>query len=173
MMSRRRILVAGALVAALGWPVVGWAQSTISAEGMFTTRVVIGGTTFGATSPLQVVGLPTVAGSLVTVDGSGNIGIGGAATAPSSLAVTGALSANGNVTLGDASADAINFSGRVNTTILWNTDNLVDLGASGANRPRDLFLGRNAAIGGTLSVTGASTLAALSATTGSFSSTLV
>lgn len=100
MMSRRRILVAGALVAALGWPVVGWAQSTISAEGMFTTRVVIGGTTFGTTSPLQVMGLPTLAGSLVTVDGSGNIGIGGAATAPSSLAVTGALSANGNVTLG-------------------------------------------------------------------------
>lgn len=171
-MSRRRILVAGALVAALGWPVVGWAQSTISAEGMFTTRVVIGGTTFGTTSPLQVMGLPTLAGSLVTVDGSGNIGIGGAATAPSSLAVTGALSANGNVTLGDASGDTINFSGRVNTTILWTTDNLVDMGASGANRPRDFNLARNAAIGGTLGVTGASTLAALSATTGSFSSTL-
>ena len=159
-------------LAATCWPAAGHAQSTISAEGMFTTRVVIGGTTFGTTSPLQVVGLPTLAGSLVTVDGSGNIGIGGAATAPSSLAVTGALSANGNVTLGDASGDTINFSGRVNTTILWTTDNLVDMGASGANRPRDFNLARNAAIGGTLGVTGASTLAALSATTGSFSSTL-
>ncbi|MBK9497048.1 MAG: hypothetical protein IPO08_21555 [Xanthomonadales bacterium] len=81
-----------------------------------------------------------------------------AATIGTSLGVTGATTLNGNVTLGDASGDALNFSGRVNTSILWTTDNLVDLGASGANRPRDLFLGRNAAIGGTLGVTGNTTL---------------
>lgn len=42
--------------------------------------------------------------------------------------------------------------------LLWGTDNAQDLGASGANRPRDFFLGRNALIGGTLGVTGVTTL---------------
>lgn len=35
------------------------------------------------------------------------------------------------------------------------TDNAYDIGASGANRPRDLYLGRNLTVGGTLGVTGA------------------
>jgi hypothetical protein len=33
--------------------------------------------------------------------------------------------------------------------LLWDTDNTYDIGASGATRPRDLFLGRNATIGNT------------------------
>lgn len=106
------------------------------------------------------------------LEASTSVTIGGTSFGASTATVATPIFLNGNVTLGDGSADTINVSGRINTTILWNTDNLVDLGASGANRPRDLFLGRNAAIGGTLGVTGASTLAALSATTGSFSSTL-
>lgn len=44
------------------------------------------------------------------------------------------------------------------------TDNSYDIGASGATRPRDFFLARNAVVGGTLGVTGAVTLSgALSA----------
>ena len=38
------------------------------------------------------------------------------------------------------------------------TDNTYDIGASGATRPRDLFLSRNATVGGTLGVTGVTTL---------------
>jgi hypothetical protein len=38
--------------------------------------------------------------------------------------------------------------------LIFSPDNSADIGASGANRPRDLFLGRNAVIGGTLGVTG-------------------
>lgn len=38
------------------------------------------------------------------------------------------------------------------------TDALYDVGKSGATRPRDLFLSRNATVGGTLAVTGATTL---------------
>lgn len=82
-------------------------------------------------------------------------------------------------------AAALNRAGGTMTgNLLFSADNTLDIGASGATRPRDLFLGRNAAIGGTLGVTGATTLsstlgvsgattlAALTATTGSFSSTL-
>lgn len=38
------------------------------------------------------------------------------------------------------------------THLLFSADNTFDIGASGATRPRDLFLGRNAAIGGTLTM---------------------
>lgn len=41
--------------------------------------------------------------------------------------------------------------------ILFQSDNAADIGAAAANRPRDLHLGRNAAIAGTLAVTGAVT----------------
>jgi hypothetical protein len=67
------------------------------------------------------------------------------------------------------STDVVNgFSGNIITTdSSWHfsPDNTYDIGASGATRPRDLFLGRNATIGGTLGVTGASTLAGLTCTT--------
>jgi hypothetical protein len=56
-------------------------------------------------------------------------------------------------------------------SLLFSADNTLDIGASGATRPRDLFLGRNAALGGTLAVTGASTFAALSGTTLALSNT--
>lgn len=41
--------------------------------------------------------------------------------------------------------------------LLFSADNTKDIGASGATRPRDLYLGRNAVIGGTLSA-GATTM---------------
>jgi len=37
-------------------------------------------------------------------------------------------------------------------TLQWNSDNANDIGASGANRARDLYLGRNALIGGNIGV---------------------
>lgn len=55
----------------------------------------------------------------------------------------------------------------------FSPDNSHDIGQdASSNRPRDLFLGRNAAIGGALTVTGASTFAAIGATNGTFSGTL-
>lgn len=170
----RRSTWAGAVAALVALAVadVAQGQSAMGTARVYATeRIVIGGSTFGSTSPLQVTGLPALTGTLLTVDGSGNIGTSGTATAQA-LTVTNAFATQGNSTLGNGTGDDVTITGRIAATITWKTDNTHDLGASGANRPRDLFLGRNAAIGGTLGVTGASTLAALSATTGTFSSTL-
>lgn len=66
---------------------------------------------------------------------------------------------NGNVTLGNAAADTLTITATITSHLLF-TDNTYDVGASAATRPRDLFLARNATVGGTLSVTGVATLAA-------------
>jgi len=52
--------------------------------------------------------------------------------------------------------------------ILWETDNVGDIGASGATRPRDLHLGRNAVIGGTIGSGAITSTAGISGTTGTF-----
>src|SRR5579863_8388156 len=48
--------------------------------------------------------------------------------------------------------------------LLFSLDNAHDIGASGATRPRDFFLGRNALIGGTLGVTGHTTFEGVTST---------
>lgn len=64
-------------------------------------------------------------------------------------------------------------------TLTFSPDSTFDIGAAAASRPRDLFLGRNAAVGGTLGVTGATTLAGLTVSgalvlpTGSVTSTMI
>lgn len=125
-----RRLLSLLVVVALVAPAAAQTTTTRTDKVIASTSVTIGGTSFTST----------------------------AATLGGTMAVTGATTLNGAVTLGDASGDAITFSGRVSSSILWTTDNSVDIGASGANRPRDVFLGRNAAIGGTLGVTGDTTL---------------
>lgn len=74
-----------------------------------------------------------------------------------------------NGTAADATQVNANFSALANNALnrtggtmtgnlVFSTDNTLDIGASGATRPRDFFLGRNALVGGTLGVTGATTL---------------
>jgi hypothetical protein len=73
-------------------------------------------------------------------------------TYPSSMAVQGALSAtgattlNGNVTLGDAAADNVTVNGTITSNLIF-TDNTYDIGASGATRPRNLYLADTAVVG--------------------------
>ena len=74
-------------------------------------------------------------------------------TFPSTMAVQGALSATGNVTLGDAAADNVTVNGTITSNLLF-TDATYDIGASGATRPRDMFLSRNLTVGGTLTLAG-------------------
>ena len=68
----------------------------------------------------------------------------------------------GNVTLGNAVGDTVTVGGTIISTLIF-TDNTYDIGASGATRPRDFFLARNATIGGTLNTAGVTTLATDSA----------
>ncbi len=88
------------------------------------------------------------AGEILVDDGAG----GCTSTAPtiSSTTITASLT-------GHASLDLPLTGGTLTGNLLFSTDNTRDIGASGATRPRDFFLGRNALIGGTLGVTGAIT----------------
>lgn len=54
------------------------------------------------------------------------------------------------------------LAGGTLTGNLLFTDNSFDIGASGATRPRDIFLSRNATVGGTLGVTGIATFSSTS-----------
>ena len=105
-----------------------------------------------------------------TIDGA-TVGANSASTgAFTSLTASGATTLNGAVALGDAAADLITVPGTVNSHVLF-TDNLYDIGASGATRPRNLFLAGNATIGGNTTMTGTltvdSTTDSSSTTTGS------
>jgi hypothetical protein len=50
------------------------------------------------------------------------------------------LSNTGNTILGDASADTVTVNGTITSNLIF-TDNTYDIGASGATRPRTLYLG--------------------------------
>jgi hypothetical protein len=83
-----------------------------------------------------------------TVDAAtGNTTIGG------TLTLTGGINLNGNVTVGDASTDTLTINSTITSNLIF-TDNTYDIGASGATRPRNLYLAGTATIGGNTAVTG-------------------
>jgi hypothetical protein len=89
------------------------------------------------------------------------------------LTVTGASALNGGLTVAGgttavAALTATTMQAGGNLTA--SPDNTYDIGASGATRFRDLWLGRNASVTGTMGVTGATTLSSL-ATSGKVSET--
>lgn len=99
------------------------------------------------------------------VNSSGNIGIGSSSLVLGSAASIGFSSTTnwfGTADLGftRSSANNLGITNGSSTTywtlgaggILAGTDNTYDIGASGANRPRDIWLGRNATVGNLLTV---------------------
>jgi hypothetical protein len=146
-------LTVGSTASITGNTTVGGTLGVTGATTLSSTLAVTSNATVGGT--LGVTGVATLS-SNATVGGT--LGVTGATTLSSTLGVTGATTFNGNVTIGDAAADSLTVNARLATGLTWVTDNINDIGASGANRARDLFLGRNAAIGGTLAVTGVATL---------------
>jgi hypothetical protein len=158
-----------------------------ASTGAFTSLTASGATTLNG-----AVALGDAAGDLITVPGTVNsnllftdntydIGASGATrprdmflsrnlTVGGTLTLAGGVNLNGNVTVGDSSADTLTINSTITSNLIF-TDNTYDIGASGATRPRNLFLAGNATIGGTQTLTGAltvdSTTDSSSTTTGS------
>jgi hypothetical protein len=82
---------------------------------------------------------------------SRNLTVGG------TLTLAGGVNLNGNVTIGDSSADTLTINSTITSNLIF-TDNTYDIGASGATRPRNLFLAGNATIGGNQTLTGTLTV---------------
>lgn len=77
-----------------------------------------------------------------------------------------------NANFNALSSNALNRSaGIMNGTLTFTPDNTRDIGASGATRPRDLFLGRHAVVGGDVTTVGSSSVGGNFGVTGT--STLV
>jgi hypothetical protein len=95
---------------------------------------------------------------------SRNLTVGG------TLTLAGGVNLNGNVTVGDSSADTLTINSTITSNLIF-TDNTYDIGASGATRPRSLFLAGNITAAGNQTLTGAltvdSTTDSSSTTTGS------
>jgi len=129
---------------------------TVNSNLIFTDNLFDIGAT-GATRPrnLFLAGAATVAG---------NLSVGG------TLTLTGGVNLNGNVTVGDSSADTLTINSTITSNLIF-TDNTYDIGASGATRPRNLFLAGNITAAGNQTLTGAltvdSTTDSTSTTTGS------
>jgi hypothetical protein len=72
------------------------------------------------------------------------------------LTLAGGVNLNGNVTIGDASSDTLTINSTITSNLIF-TDNTYDIGASGATRPRNLFLSNTLTVSGTTESTSEST----------------
>lgn len=127
-----------------------------------------GGPAGGSNTQVQFNSSGALAGSANMTFNGTTLTAGGLTTTGTTS--TGVLSVTGNTTLGDAAADSVTVNGTITSNLIF-TDNTYDIGASGATRPRNLFLAGNATVGGAQTLTGAltvdSTTDSTSTTTGS------
>jgi hypothetical protein len=96
------------------------------------------------------------------VTGTGNVVMSASPTLTGTITAA-AANFSGAVALGDAAADNITVNGTVTSNLIF-TDNTYDIGASGATRPRNLFLAGNATVGGNIVLTGSLDLTNLEVT---------
>ena len=107
-------------------------------------------------SILNVDNIQIDVNTISSTDTNGNINLtpnGTGSVVISKLNVTGAITFDGNVTVGNSSSDTLTVNSTITSNLIF-TDNTYDIGASGATRPRSLFLGSNITAGGTISATG-------------------
>jgi hypothetical protein len=99
---------------------------------------------------LQVDNLYFNGNTIVSSNTNGNINLtpnGTGSVVISKLQVTGGIQFDGNITIGDSPADTLTVNSTITSNLIF-TDNTYDIGASGATRPRSIFLAGNATVGG-------------------------
>lgn len=138
--------------------------SNTAGAGTFTSLTVSGATalngntTIGDAAADSLTVNATIGSNLIFTDNTYDIGASGA-TRPRNLylggllTMGGALTVNGNVTFGDAAADTVTVNGTVASNLIF-TDNTYDIGASGATRPRNLYLAGNQVTDGSTTLSG-------------------
>ena len=88
--------------------------------------------------------------TIISTNANGNINLtpnGTGSVVISKLQVTGGIQFDGNITIGDSAADTLTINSTITSNLIF-TDNTYDIGASGATRPRSIFLAGNATVGG-------------------------
>lgn len=143
-------------------------STTCQSIGMAVSAIPI-----NTAGTIRLAGLATTASAVVvgsTYYVSATVG-GITTSAPALARVVGVADTTSTLILAATSAIAATIPNPIAQDLLF-VDATYDIGKAGASRPRDLFLSRNATVGNTLTVVGTSTLAAVGATTGTFSSTL-
>lgn len=129
----------------------------IAAPTLSTSNV----TTYSFASTMYLAGAPAAGGSATISNAyalyvnSGANYFGGAVAIAGNLSSSGTTSFTGNVTLGDAAADTLTVNSTITSNLIF-TDNTYDIGASGATRPRNLYLAGLLTMGGALTVNGTS-----------------
>ena len=93
-----------------------------------TTRVAISDTTL-TVKDTSGVNKFTVTASNGNTSIAGTLGVSGATTLSSTLAVTSTATFNGNVDLGNATSDTVTFTGRIDSTVNPSANNTYNLGA--------------------------------------------
>jgi hypothetical protein len=143
-------------------------STTCQSIGMAVSAIPI-----NTAGTIRLAGLATTASAVVvgsTYYVSATAG-GITTSAPALARVVGVADTTSTLILAATAAIAATIPNPISQDLLF-VDATYDIGKAGATRPRDLFLSRNATVGNTLTVVGTSTLAAVGATTGTFSSTL-
>ena len=143
-------------------------STTCQSIGMAVSAIAI-----NTAGTIRLAGLATTAAAVVVGSTYYVSATAGAitATAPAFSRVVGVADTTSTLILAATAAVATTLPNPISQDLLF-VDATYDIGKSGASRPRDLFQSRNATVGNTLTVVGTSTLAAVGATTGTFSSTL-
>jgi hypothetical protein len=137
--------------------------SNTAGSGSFTNLTVSGTTTLSGLTASTALALDASKNVVsVTNTGTGNNVLSASPTLTGTLAAA-AANFSGAVALGDAAADNITVNGTVTSNLIF-TDNTYDIGASGATRPRNLFLAGNATVGGDIVLTGSLDLTNLEVT---------
>lgn len=116
-------------------------------------------------SSMAVVGNFSVNTNKFTVDAAtGNVVVAG------TLQVAGGINLNGNVTVGDSSADTLTVNSTITSNLIF-TDATYNIGASGANRPNNIYVANAINTGGTITASGSTqNFIAYAAGSGSYAS---